>query len=49
MLQQTLDLLMNNDFYGGGKHIEIAKGKYEYINTFSDAKEKIKRIIKAKY
>jgi len=49
MLKETLDLLMNNDFYGEGKNIEIAKGKNQYVSTIKDARRKIKRIIKTKY
>ena len=41
-------MLRSNDFYGGGDNIEIAKGKYQIVSNWSDAKSKIKRLIKSK-
>lgn len=47
-IKAVIDVLRLNDFYGGGKNIEIAKGKYQIASNWSDAKTKIKRLIKAK-
>lgn len=43
MITETIKLLQSNDWYGVSEAIEIAKGKYEKVLTFSDAKQKIKR------
>ena len=44
----VIDMLRSNDFFGGGYNVEVAKGKYQIASNWSDAKTKIKRIIKAK-
>jgi len=44
----VIDMLRSNDFFGGGHNVEVAKGKYQIVSTWRDAKTKIKRIIKAK-
>ena len=44
MIKQILDIIHNNDLYGVSESVEIAKGKYEKVYTFREAKEKIKRI-----
>jgi hypothetical protein len=44
MISQIIELLQKHHFYGAGEFTEIAKGKNEIITTFSDAKNKIKRI-----
>ena len=44
----VINILRSSDFYGGGKNVEIAKGKYQMASGWSEIKEKIKRIIKAK-
>ena len=44
----VINMLRSNDFYGGGESIEIAKGKYQIVSNWSDAKSKIKRLIKSK-
>lgn len=44
MITETIKILQKDNYYGGGKHIEIAKGKNEYITDWSDFKRKIKRI-----
>ena len=33
-------------YYGGGEHIEIAKGKYAIVKDFKQSKEQIKRAFK---
>ena len=43
MISKVIDILQSDDFYGGGEHIEIAKGKHEYITTWKGFKRKIKR------
>ena len=47
-IKAVIDVLRSNDFYGGGKNIEIAKGKYQMVSNWSQFKGKIKRIIKSK-
>jgi hypothetical protein len=47
-IKYAIDILRTNAFYGGGDNIEIAKGKYQMISNWTDAKTKIKRILKAK-
>ena len=44
MITETIKILQKDNYYGGGKHIEIAKGKNEYVTTWSDLIRKIKRI-----
>ena len=44
----VINMLRSNSFYSGGDNIEIAKGKNEIAFNWSDAKTKIKRLIKAK-
>lgn len=40
----TIKALQEADHYGGGKYIELAKGRYEYVTRWTDIKRKIKRI-----
>jgi len=40
---KIIDVLQSDNFYGGGKHIEIAKGKNELVTDWLSVKEKIKR------
>jgi len=47
-IKTVIDILRYDDFYGGGDSVEIAKGKYQIASNWSDAKTKIKRLIKAK-
>ena len=44
----VINALRSDDFYGAGKYTEIAKGKYQIVSNWSDAKSKIKRLIKSK-
>ena len=44
----VINILRTEKFYGGGDNIEIAKGKNQIVFSWSELKEKIKRIIKAK-
>lgn len=44
----AIDVLRSDKFYGGGKYIEIAKGKNEIVSSWKGFKNKIKRLIKAK-
>jgi hypothetical protein len=48
MIQNILDLLNANDFYGVSENVEIAKGKYELPNGWKDSLYKIKRHRKSK-
>lgn len=43
-MKGLLDLLHSDDFIGVSKNIDIAKGRYELITNWHDAKQKIKRI-----
>ena len=43
-MKDIVDFLMSNNCYGAGDLTEIAKGKYEIVTTFREAKEKIKRV-----
>ena len=43
-MKEVIDFLMNNDLYNVSENVEIAKGKYELITSFKDAKKKIKRV-----
>lgn len=44
MITETIKILQKDNYYGGGKYIEIAKGENEYITDWSDLKRKIKRL-----
>ena len=44
---KIVDALRDGNFYGGGEHIEIAKGKNEIVTDWRSIKEKIKRKIKS--
>lgn len=48
MIQNILDLLNANEFYGVSKNVEIAKGKYELPTSWKDSLYKIKRHRKSK-
>lgn len=43
-MKEIIDIIQSNELYGCGKFTEIAKGKYDKISTFKEAKEKIKRL-----
>lgn len=43
-ITDIIELLHKSEYYGSFKSIEIAKGKYEYINSWVGFKRKIKRI-----
>ena len=47
-IKTVIDILRSKNFYGGGKNIEIAKGKHQMVSEWSELKTKIKRLIKAK-
>ena len=44
MIAKIITTLQENDHYGIGNTIEIAKGKNEYITSWKDFKRKIKRV-----
>ena len=48
MINNLIDLLNANDFYGISENIEIAKGKNELPNGWGDVFNKIKRHRKMK-
>ena len=43
MIALIIKTLQSDNFYGGSKHIEIAKGKNELVTDWLSIKEKIKR------
>lgn len=43
-MEKVLQIIIANDLYNVGEYTEIAKGKFERVTTFKEAKEKIKRI-----
>tara|TARA_R110000744_G_scaffold363985_1_gene472415 strand:- start:184 stop:336 length:153 start_codon:yes stop_codon:yes gene_type:complete len=45
MIETALKLLALDNWYGISENIEIAKGKYEYADTFKKGINKIKRDI----
>ena len=42
-MKEVIDFLISNDLYNVSENVEIAKGKYEIVNTFKGMKRKIKR------
>ena len=48
MISDTIKLLNSAHFYNGGEKIEIAKGRDELVLSFSDFKNKIKRVWRLK-
>jgi hypothetical protein len=48
MIKTVIDLLNLDNFYGISEDIDIAKGKYKYPQTISEAKLLLKRIWKSK-
>jgi hypothetical protein len=45
-LKTIVDMLISNNYYGGGECIEIVKGKNEYADTLKIGFNKIKRLLK---
>jgi len=45
---KILDVLRDGNFYGAGKHVEIAKGKNEIVTDLKGIKRKITRLRKSK-
>jgi hypothetical protein len=43
MIADILEILKKGDFYGGGRAIEIAKGKHELVTDWKSVRYKIKR------
>jgi len=43
MIQQILDLLQIDDFYGKSELIDIAKGKFKMPMSYKEKKEQVKR------
>lgn len=43
MIKQIIEILQMSDYYGESEAIDIAKGKYAYPNTLSEALQLIKR------
>jgi hypothetical protein len=47
MISTIIEILQKGEYYGAGKHVEIAKGKNEIVLKWSEIKEKLKRQRKA--
>lgn len=43
MIAQTIRLLQADEYLGEALHIEIAKGKNQYVTNLSQAQRKVKR------
>lgn len=43
-MKELLDLLHSNEFLGLSNTVDIAKGKYELVTNWHDAKSKLKRL-----
>lgn len=43
-MKEVLDFLLKNELIGVSKNIDIAKGKFELVSSFKEARKKIKRI-----
>ena len=43
MISEIIKVLQSNEFYGAGKYTEIAKGKNEYVTTWTEIKIKVNR------
>jgi len=43
MIKNILDLLALDEFYGQSENIEIAKGKFELIDSWNKAFKQLKR------
>ncbi len=46
MIQNILELLRLNDYYGEHDLIDVAKGRYEYPNTYREVLRSLKRSMK---
>ena len=44
MIKDIIELLNKDEFYGAGEFTELAKGKNEYVTSWSDFKTKVKRV-----
>ncbi len=49
MISEIIILVNTLPFYGGGKCIEIAKGKHAIIKDWKQSKEQIKRAYKTTF
>jgi hypothetical protein len=43
MIKEIIDILQMSDFYGESETIDIAKGKYAYPNSLTEALNLLKR------
>ncbi len=46
MIENIIELLKLQEHYGSSEVVEIAKGKYEYPDTFTKIKKQFKRWLK---
>jgi len=47
-ITEILETLLKEEHFNKGELVEIAKGKNEYITTFKDFKNKVKRLWRLK-
>ena len=43
MISNIIEILQDHEFYGGGEHIEFAKGSNELVTDWKGIKRKVKR------
>jgi len=43
-MKEVLDFLLKNELIGVSENVDIAKGKFELVSNFKEARKKIKRI-----
>ena len=43
-MKDVLDFLLKNELIGVSENVDIAKGKFELVSNFKEARKKIKRI-----
>jgi len=47
-MKEVLDFLLKNELIGVSENVDIAKGKFELVSNFKEARKKIKRIWRLK-
>jgi len=48
MITKVIEIVGSDKFYNVSERVEIAKGKYEMITSWKQAKQQIKRIYKCR-
>lgn len=49
MIGQIIKLIVSDEHYNVSTEVEIAKGKYQYVETMKKFKRQAKRVYKSKY